>query len=432
VFGWLIAGIFRASPLGDHVVLKGGNALRKGYFPTTRFSDDLDFSTAIGLSEESLLNDLNSASRFVQEETGVKFDLDRNQLTDVKTIDRDRRLYKARLYFHDFSGNADHITLKIRVDVTEYDRLLLPAQTRRLIHQYSDADSCSTEIRCVALEEALADKLKCLLQRRYSHDLFDLVYAIFIRRDLDVDRNQLVTTFLRKTIFEASPIAALRLLLGTPFDGMRRFWDGLVCPEASRLTFEQALALLGDGLRVLFAPFSYGQHLVPAYFPPELRNPILEAGSNLTLLHLTYDGIPRIVEPYSLAFKRRKDGVAQEYFYAWDRTGGRSGGPGVRSFLQAGVQAIENTDEVFEPRFEVELRKAGEPRSADFFSGGWGHIRQFSSSTRQRTRATTRRYVIQCSYCGKRFYRSQPTTRLNPHKDGYGNRCYGRVGVRVS
>jgi nucleotidyltransferase AbiEii toxin of type IV toxin-antitoxin system len=49
VFGWLIGGVYQASTLRDVLVLKGGNGLRKAYFPMTRFSDDLDFSTSQGL-----------------------------------------------------------------------------------------------------------------------------------------------------------------------------------------------------------------------------------------------------------------------------------------------------------------------------------------------------------------------------------------------
>ena len=35
VFGWLIGGLFEVSALADVVALKGGNALRKAYFPST-------------------------------------------------------------------------------------------------------------------------------------------------------------------------------------------------------------------------------------------------------------------------------------------------------------------------------------------------------------------------------------------------------------
>ena len=108
-----------------------------------------------------LVADLNEVCRFVEARTGVVFDLG-NRLVEVQTIDRTKRAYKVRLYFKDFARGSDHITLKVRVDVTEHDRIYLPLQDRQLIHPYSDATTCATAIRCVKLEEALADKLKCL------------------------------------------------------------------------------------------------------------------------------------------------------------------------------------------------------------------------------------------------------------------------------
>ena len=41
------------------------------------------------------------------------------------------------------------------------------------------------------------------------------------------------------------------------------------------------------------------------------------------------------------------------------------------------------------------------------------------------------RVEFQCPVCGKRFYRKKFSTRLNSHKDRYGNRCYGRTGSLV-
>jgi predicted nucleotidyltransferase component of viral defense system len=432
VFGWLIAGVYAGSPLGERVALKGGNALRKGYFPATRFSDDLDFTTEQGLDPDWLISQFNEVCRLAQARSGVRFDLERNQVHGVHTVDQERRVYQLRLYFQDFSGNADHITLKVRVDVAAYDRLVLPLVERHLIHQYSDAAECSTPIRCIALEEALADKLKCLLQRRYSHDLFDLVYAIVVNRELDVDRRQLVGTFLRKTIFEPSPSTARRLLMAVPFELMRGFWDRLICPQASRLSFDGAVTAVLDLFQSLFEPFAYGDEMARAYFPAELRNPILEAGANLTLLRMTYDGVARLIEPYSLAFKKPQGRPPREYFYAYDQTGGRSSGPDLKSFVNERVQHIENTEERFEPRYEVELAKAGDRAAGENFARPFSAQRRGGVARRGRVRGTAAQlmvYVIRCSYCGKSFRRSKPSTRLNPHKDGYGNRCFGRIGT---
>ena len=429
VFGWLIAGLFGQSMLGESMVLKGGNALRKGYMPATRFSADIDLSTANAVNPDWLITQLNDVCRFASEKSGVQFDIDRNRVADVQGIDHERRVFKIRLYFHDFSGKADYLTLKVRVDVTEFERLLLPPQSRHLIHQYSDADECRAEIRCVALEEVLADKLKCLLQRRYSHDLFDLVYGVFVDQALDVDRRLVMTTFLRKTIFEPSPPAALQLLLAVPFEAMRYFWDKIICPQASRLSFERAVGLARDGLVSLFQPFSYGRHLAGAFFPAEVRDPILRAGSELTLLQINYDGVMRFAEPYSLVFKRRKtDGVAQEYLYVYDRTGGRGSGPGIKSWFWHGIRSIENTDTKFEPRANVELSKAGDRDSVGDFSAQSraGQARRGHRSAFAGTRPLA--YRVACPFCRKSFPRTKPSTRLNPHADGYGNRCPGRIG----
>ena len=144
---------------------------------------------------------------------GVVFDLARNRIELQNEIDARRRVFDVRLYFKDFFGNSDHITISLSIDITEFDRIYLPTQTRNIIHPYSDSAQCSGTVRCMKLEEMLAAKLKCLLQRRHTADLFDLVYSIFINRELEVNRPEILATFLRKTIYEPSPGVARQLLL---------------------------------------------------------------------------------------------------------------------------------------------------------------------------------------------------------------------------
>jgi len=350
------------------------------------------------------------------------FDLDRNRLVDVQTIDRTKRAYKVRLYFKDFASGSDHITLKVRVDVTEHDRIYLPLQDRQLIHPYSDATTCATAIHCVKLEEALADKLKCLLQRRHCFDLFDLVYGLFISREIEVDRSEIMSVFLKKTIFSASPPAAKRLLAGLPFDVLRSFWDKLVAPARTRFSFDRATELLLSGLDALFSPFGSDQRTGLAFYPPEFRNLILTAGSERRLLKVRYHGADRLIEPYSLVYKTRRDGVAQEYFFAYDVTGGNSG-PGIKTFLHYDVQNLQLTDESFEPRFEVELAKAGDASMVGIFVGSPGP--RPSTVLRWPARPT---YNVVCSSCGKTFHRVKAGTRLNPHQDRAGFRCFGGWG----
>ncbi len=435
VFGWLISGIFQVAPLGQSTVMKGGNALRKGYFPGTRFSDDLDFSTSDGLNPEVVLSELNHVCEFAASAAGIRFDIDRNRLASDHQIDRTRHVYKFRLYFKDMLAGKEHVDISVRMDITEFDRFLLPAQTRQLIHPYSDADACSTAIRCVKLEEALADKLKCLLQRRYCYDIFDLVYGAFISRDIEVDRSQMMQVFLRKTIFGPSPLAAKQLLLDLPLDVFRGYWNKVLVPAASRLSFDGAIEQLRHGIEELFAPLPTGATMAHAFYPSHLRNPILEAATNRKLLRVRYHRATRLMEPYALTFKRRKsDGAGHEYFYAYDRTGGNSG-PGIKAMFAHDVEALEVTDIDFEPRFEIQLAKAGDSSQSGYFSGSPGPRRGRTSSKARRPssrrRTVSGKYIVRCSYCGKQFTRTTSSTAMNKHKDRYGNQCYGRTGFLV-
>jgi predicted nucleotidyltransferase component of viral defense system len=249
VFGWLINGLYESSALADDLVLKGGNAMRKAYFPMTRFSDDMDFTTTGALGADMLRDQFNTICAYAQARSGVRFLIDQNRIErEPQVVDGNKRVYRMRLYFHDFSGNADHLTLQVKVDVTEFDRLYLPVQTRRLIHPYSDSSDCNREIRVIKLEEALADKLSCLIQRRYSFDLFDLVYGVFINNELDVNRGELVNTFLRKSIFSRSPVTARDLLLEVQFDVMKEFWQQMVCPRITIRTSATRRGLVRRGL----------------------------------------------------------------------------------------------------------------------------------------------------------------------------------------
>jgi predicted nucleotidyltransferase component of viral defense system len=426
VFGWLLAGIYKTSPLKDLLVLKGGNCFRKAYFPHTRFSNDLDFSSTNAIDEPSLAAELNRICDFVQDQTGLSFEKDRNWVKEKANSDKDRRIYEARLYFKDFYGNPHTTTISVHLDVAEYDRIFLPIQERFLIHPYSDNAECNTTIRCHKLEELLAAKLKCLLQRRHSFDLYDYVYSVFINRDIEVNRAELLRTFLKKTIFEPSPGVAKGLLLDLPLETFRGIWQKyLVCQLQSLFDFDTALTRFKEDIESVFAGLRVDYYGQIAFYPSKFRNTIMQAASNLTLLDITYDGRRRLVEPYSLVFKRRKDGFGQEYFYAYDQTGGRTTGPSIKTFLHPKIQSLANTEQTFEPRLPIELGKAGEFATTGYFTTSF----RTGSVRRARVRTTTSRvYIVECSYCGKRFPRKRYGARLRRHKDRYGNYCYGRSG----
>lgn len=442
VFGWLLAALFEASnPFRDTLILKGGNCFRKAYFERARYSNDLDFSTEVGVDPAQLLEGLKQTCQLAGDKSGVEFLIDDSQVQEVALADQETRMFDARVYFKSFYGEED-FRLRISMDVKEFDRIFLPVQHRRLIHAYSDYQQCAATIRCFKLEELLASKLKALLQRRHSPDLYDFVHAIFFQKVLDVSRLEVLTTFLKMTIYEPDPVVAKNLLLQLPFQVIRGLWkEYLVTPRLSDFRFDDAEQWFKSSIAEMFgllepryaAASATGWSERRYYYPAGFRDSIIEAGRLKRLIRFVYDGLERKVEPYALTFKRRRDGVAREYFYGWDQSGGRSGEVGIKSYTADKVQAVEITEESFEPRYPIELTKAGQYFGKPFFTGSPGPR---SSTRRPSSRASYgyagMEYRVECPYCGKTFKRSKwGDTKLNEHKDQYGNRCYGRVGHMV-
>lgn len=431
VFGWFLVGIYTATTLKDALILKGGNCFRKAYFPNTRFSHDIDFSTMAGIDESTVITEFNKACHFVEDKAGVVFDYDRSQIRVQGQLDEKRRVFDVRVYFKDFYGNADHITIRLSIDITEFDKIYLPPQSRQIIHPYSDKTSCVGEIRCLKLEEMIANKLKCLLQRRHVPDVYDLVYSTFINRDIAVNRQEVLTTFFRKTIYQGSPGVARQLLLDLPLLALKTAWSKyIIAPIEGLLDFDDTVQRFQSIINELFSLYPVTGRASFAFFPSQLRTPIMQAGAERRLMRLTYDGVRRDVEPYSLAYKQRADGHREEYLYVYDRTGGRSSGPGLKSLFNYKIQDLQVLDELFEPRYAISLAKAGESYGDNYFSKPFGTSR--SGSSRSWTLRHGWRYTVQCSYCSRTFKRMRRDTTLKAHKNGYGNSCFGRRGMIIN
>jgi len=445
VFGWLLSGIYhKENNLKNKLILNGGNCFRKAYFEYARFSNDLDFSTQVELDLAELQNGINKACEYAEEKTGISFAIDKNIVAPKRGVDEDNKFYEARVYFKGFYGEESY-SIKVKLDVKEFDRIFLPLQTRNIIHSYSDASECKGEVVCLKLEELLASKLKALLQRRHSPDLYDFIYSVFFQNLLDINRLEVVKTFLKKTIYEPNPTVAKNLLLEIPFQTLKGFWNQyLVCPKQSLINFDEAeskfrsiipelFLLLQPQPAYAFTDGSYGGGGYSLnYFPANYRNAIMEGGQFRKVLRMVYDGLERHIEPYSLAYKIRKDGVGREYFYGWDRTGGRSGNFTIKMYTADKVQSIDLTDETFEPRFPIELSRAGELSGQTYFGKPFSNTTPFRIPRLRKIRSFSGlSYTIQCPICLKKFKRSSYDTKLNKHKDNFGNQCYGSYGYLV-
>ena len=148
------------------------------------------------------------------------------------------------------------------------------------------------------------------------------------------------------------------------------------------------------------------------------------ASANRLCVNLHYNGNYRLIELYSL----RRSQAGNLLLFAL-----RHETEEWRSYRVDRIQDAEVTNTSFVPKYAVELTPSG-PISAPGLTRNSGRI-SFSRPTVKRSRSIKPNfgptYVIECSYCGKKFNHKKMNTRLNKHKDKNGYPCSGRNGYLV-
>ena len=162
VLTWLLAARSTLGP--STLVFKGGTALKKCYFKDYRYSEDLDFT----LDDKGNLGEVPGCVRkwfeFVRNESGVDCSFEKEPEFKPGTLKCDIR-YVALL-----PRNRT-----IKVDVTDAELLVEPAERRPLLADYSDVAGREYCIETYGLAEIFAEKVRSLVQRSEPRDLYDLV-----------------------------------------------------------------------------------------------------------------------------------------------------------------------------------------------------------------------------------------------------------------
>jgi predicted nucleotidyltransferase component of viral defense system len=173
--GWFLLELARTPGLCDALAFKGGTALRKMYFPSYRFSEDLDFTLVQSVGESELRAGVEAVCGHVESATGMRMWValwkHTRQVAGEEAC-RVRAAYVGPLQQR--GSNPPRITL----DLTRYERLVLPAARLPVNHPYSDAPSAPRQVPTYSLEEMLAEKLRAMLRRCYPRDLYDVWYLL--------------------------------------------------------------------------------------------------------------------------------------------------------------------------------------------------------------------------------------------------------------
>lgn len=364
--GWLLAAIAADDDLLRTWVFKGGTSLRKCYYETYRFSEDLDFTVIDGGPEapEALVPIFERIGEWLANEAGIELVLDERSF--VRRVNRrGNPTTQGRIAFRGPSRPPQ--LPKIRLDLTSDEVLVDRPVVRRIFHAYSDAPLPVRGVLSYSVTELLAEKLRALAERCRPRDLYDVIH-VYRHPDLIGRAGAVLAVLDQKCAHVGIAVPDADAIRSSPFrDELEQEWHNMLAHQLPHLPpFNQFWDELGHvfawlhGARLAPAlPRAELGDLDPAWMPPRAiaswrRGGQLElirfAGANRLTVEVDYRAErgrqgPRIVEPY--AIRMSKDGNLL-LFVVNDR--GQ-----LRSYRVDRIAGARVLDRPFRPRYRVEF-----------------------------------------------------------------------------
>jgi predicted nucleotidyltransferase component of viral defense system len=247
VLSWMLEGLYRRPTLAERLVFKGGTALRKCYFPEYRFSADLDFTLNQSLPSQELRAETVSACQTITEEIGLQL-----LLVDFRTL-RDvpgEEAHQGRIEYIGPRGRLGGSQPRIRLDLTVYERLVLPPVCYPVHHPYSDANDLNAVAPTYALDEMLAEKLRAMLRRARARDLYD-VWQLLTRYAEMLDLGRAKRALIEKAHYKGFTFSSVADFLTS--DNRRtwaRSWEPSLYRQVSTLArYDQVIIEVERALR---------------------------------------------------------------------------------------------------------------------------------------------------------------------------------------
>ncbi|MCD4741534.1 MAG: nucleotidyl transferase AbiEii/AbiGii toxin family protein [Desulfobacteraceae bacterium] len=235
VLGWVLAGIFNHTKIAADWVFKGGTCIKKCYYETYRFSEDLDFTLTDSslLEEKFLVNSLKGVSEWIYDASGIelpkdliRFEIYQNNRGGISA--QGRIGYRGPLQPR---GDLPRIKLDLTIDEIQ----VLEPVVRNVHHVYSDYPGDGIQIKCYCFEEVFAEKIRSLAERERPRDLYDVV--LLYRYDkLRANKDIILSTLEKKCKFKNIPVPTMDTLQNrAEREELEAEWENMLAHQMASL-----------------------------------------------------------------------------------------------------------------------------------------------------------------------------------------------------
>jgi len=369
MLGWVLAGIFNHAKIGSEWVFKGGTCLKKCYFETYRFSEDLDFTLTEPnhLDRDFLVQCFEDISEWVYDATGIEIPKDLIRF-DVYKNNRGGMSAQGRIGYRGPMQPGGDLP-RIKLDLTLDEILVLDPTIRNVHHPYSDCPDDGIQSKCYCFEEVFAEKIRALAERERPRDLYDVVH-LYRHDELTSNQTVILRTLEKKCTFKEISVPTMETFRNRPErEELEVEWENMLAHQLPALpSFEQFWVELPEVMEWLHGvvekvekeAISFGRIPIDeTWQPPSMAQAwhtevplekIRFAAANRLCVNLYYKNSYRLIEPYSL--RRSKAGNLLLFAV-------RHNTIEPRSYRVDRIQGAEITNTSFVPRHAVELTPSG-------------------------------------------------------------------------
>lgn len=444
VLGWVLAGIYAHEELAESWIFKGGTCLKKCFFETYRFSEDLDFTlrNEVQIDQVFLKRVFDKVGAWIYEQSGIEVPTELQEF-EIYTNPRGRISCQGKLSYKGPVSPTRPLP-RIKLDLTADEQVVMPPALIEIFHPYSDAPEEGIEVLAYDYVEAFAEKFRALAERTRPRDLYDVV-NLYRNAEARPEREQFVSVLRQKCAFKGIELPQLADL--EPHHGeVEAGWTNMLNHQLPALlpiaSFWSALPEIFDWLRGQVAPIVLPtmpliggasadviRERVISFPAGSSRQSFIEAirfaAANRLLVNIDYRDkqgkrSTRAIEAYSLRRSKAGDVLLMA-------VRAEDGEP--RSYRLDSILGVSPTQIAFSPRYPIELTPSG-PQSIPATSRPSGGIITRRSSGRPSS-GPGPTYVFRCAVCRKLFERKNYDASLRPHKNPAGYQCYGTNGTYV-
>ncbi len=375
VLGWVLRAISN-HPYLSKWVFKGGTCLKKCYFETDRFSEDLDFTVPVDLSinSEQINNYLEDILSWIEENSGLTFSR-RDWKIDEYINPRGKTSFRVKISYSGPLKGAPKSLPRIKFDITQDEVLVDTPQLRKIHHSFSDEFNPEPQILSYSIDEILAEKSRALFERNgRARDVYDVVNISRNFREKINSENTKNIAIAKFEFKKLIPPSVHEILGSIDKETLKANWAHQLAHQISSLlpveTFIDELEnAIAWWLEPKIAkpvpnpvPGAYGQRIPRSFFPATG----IQAGTSLSLdiirraahnrqcVSIYYCGHTRLVEPYSL----RYPATGNELLYVREiekdsMPSSKRNNP--TAYITAKIETASLSNKTFAPRWEVEL-----------------------------------------------------------------------------